>query len=477
MVKIERLTVERQIIWIGALVLALFALMQGMWFITARASREAEEQIQHTLDVQNELERLLSALQDIETGYHGFVITADDAFLEPNTAGIRESHERLARAGELTKESPSQQQRLRELNTLINRKIAFSGEVIGARRTQGFDAAQRLVAAGEGRRVMDVIRAVIEQLRVEEAGQMAVHRAEASARNRGIAYLAALAAVLLAGTVATFLVFARRDIAQRHAITEALRRSEATLRLSAEELARSNRDLQDFAMIASHDLQEPLRKVQMFGDRLRDETGRSLSPNALDYLRRMQNAADRGQTLIQGLLAYSRVTTKAQAPVPVRLSEVAREVVDDLEARLAQVHGEVLIRELPTVEADPLQMRQLFQNLIGNALKFHRPGNTPRIELSARPARSTNGHAPETWEIAVADNGIGFDEKYLDRIFKLFQRLHERRVYDGAGMGLAICRRIVERHGGMITARSTPGEGSTFLVSMPSRQPVRETAA
>ncbi|MCA1584446.1 MAG: CHASE3 domain-containing protein [Acidobacteria bacterium] len=447
-----------------------------MWFSTARASRRAEAQVQHTLDVQNELERLLSTLQDVETGYRGFVITGNETFLEPGRAGASDARTRYDRLNELTRDSEVQQQRLRELKGLIDRKLAFNDRVLLARRAEGFGAARRLIATGEGKRVMDVIRAVIAQMRTEEVGQLAIERAAAAQRGRNIGYLAAAAAVLLATTVGAFLVIARRDIARRRSSTEALRRSEATLRASAEQLERSNRDLQDFAMIASHDLQEPLRKILMFGERLRDEAGPSLSVEALDYLRRMQTAAERGQTLIQGLLAYSRVATKAQPPEPVDLDRVAREVVDDLEARLAQAGGEVRIGDLPTIEADPLQMRQLLQNLIANALKFHRPGEPPRIEVHARPATAAAG-APDGWEISVADNGIGFDEKYLDRIFKLFQRLHERNTYDGAGMGLAICRRIVERHGGTITARSTPGNGSTFLIAMPSRQPVTETAA
>jgi light-regulated signal transduction histidine kinase (bacteriophytochrome) len=252
------------------------------------------------------------------------------------------------------------------------------------------------------------------------------------------------------------------------------------MRASTVLLGRSNRDLQDFAMIASHDLQEPLRKIQMFGDRLHDVSSATMSAEGLDYLRRMQSAAYRGQVLIEGLLTYSRVTTKAQPTAAVDLGVVARDVVDDLEARLAAVGGHVSIGALPTIEADAVQMRQLFQNLIGNALKFHRDGEPPRITIDARRLAAANHAADddrERWVISFADNGVGFDEKYLDRIFKLFQRLHERQTYEGAGMGLAICRKIVERHGGSITARSAPGLGSTFLVTLPNRQRPMETTA
>ncbi|MDP9000976.1 MAG: PAS domain S-box protein [Myxococcota bacterium] len=248
------------------------------------------------------------------------------------------------------------------------------------------------------------------------------------------------------------------------------KRKEADLALTSfmGRLQRSNEELQEFAMIASHDLQEPLRKVQMFGDRLQQEFADKLGPIGEDYIKRMQGAASRGQTLIQGLLAYSRVTTKAQPPVLVDLRAIATEVASDLEAHIARVHGTIEIGALPTIEADPLQMRQLLQNLLGNALKFHPPEVSPAVRISAT---SVDIHgAPGAWQIAVSDNGVGFDEKYLDRIFKLFQRLHERGVYEGAGLGLAIARKIVDRHQGTITARSAPGQGTTMLVTLPTSQ-------
>jgi PAS domain S-box-containing protein len=253
-----------------------------------------------------------------------------------------------------------------------------------------------------------------------------------------------------------------RDITER-------KETELALRSFTERLQRSNEELREFAMIASHDLQEPLRKVQMFGDRLKGEFGDALGPTGQDYLGRMQNAAGRGQTLIQGLLAYSRLTMKAPPPALIDLSVVAAEVASDLEAQIGQVGGAIEIGSLPTIEGDALQMRQLFQNLLGNGLKFHRNGLPPVVRVSANIAKLQGSVC--IWQIEVADNGIGFDEKYLDRIFKLFQRLHERGTFEGAGMGLAICRKIAEHHHGTITARSVPGQGTTMLVTLPSTQP------
>jgi signal transduction histidine kinase len=249
------------------------------------------------------------------------------------------------------------------------------------------------------------------------------------------------------------------EAVERERVTQGL--TELTRRLEI-----SNRELQDFASVASHDLQEPLRKIQAFGDRLAVRCADQLGPEGNDYLRRMQNAAGRMQTLINDLLAFSRVTTKAQPFVPVDLARVAREVVSDLEARIEQSGATVEVGDLPVLDADPLQMRQLLQNLLGNALKFARPDIAPRVRLGTE-----EGAEPGTVRLAVADNGIGFDEKYLDRIFTVFQRLHGRGAYEGTGIGLAVCRKIAERHGGAITARSRPGEGATFLVTLPLHQP------
>jgi PAS domain S-box-containing protein len=252
--------------------------------------------------------------------------------------------------------------------------------------------------------------------------------------------------------------------------------AEAALRDLATRLERSNRELQDFAYVASHDLQEPLRKVIVFGDRLKLKCGQALGEAGRDYLDRMTSAAARMQTLINDLLTFARVTAKAQPLAPVDLAKVVREVLSDLEARIEQLGAQVEVGGLPTIEAEPLQMRRLLQNLIGNALKFHCPGERPVVKIAATVLRQPESSAPrhsslrESLRLTVADNGTGFDEKYLDRIFNVFQRLHSRSAYEGTGMGLAIARRIVEHHGGQITAQSRPGEGATFIVELPVHQ-------
>jgi two-component system, LuxR family, sensor kinase FixL len=248
-------------------------------------------------------------------------------------------------------------------------------------------------------------------------------------------------------------------VAIRYEITQR-KNAEEQLRVYAGRLESSNRELQDFASIAAHDLQEPLRKVLAFGDRLNTRFGSLLGEDGRDYLERMLSSARRMRKLIDDLLTYSRVATQAKPFETTDLNEILAEVLSDLELRIEQAHGKIEKENLPTIDADPSQMRQLFQNLIANALKFHRKDAAPVVQITVKNTR-------DRCILSVADNGIGFDEKYLDKIFTIFQRLHGKQEYEGTGVGLAVCRRIAERHGGSITAESSLGGGARFVVSLP----------
>jgi signal transduction histidine kinase len=261
-------------------------------------------------------------------------------------------------------------------------------------------------------------------------------------------------------------------------LEQRVRQRTQKLRLYSAKLEQSNRELQDFAQVSSHDLQEPLRKILTFGDRLKTKAGEALDEECRDYLQRMFNAAAKMQILIRDLMMFSRVETKGQSFAKTDLGVIARKVSADLETRIEQTGGRVEIDELPTIDADPMQMRQLLQSLIVNALSYYRAGVPPVVlvysqKLEEEPTESMGEFslAREFCQILVADNGIGFDEKYLDRIFTVFQRLHNEGEYEGTGVGLAICRKIVDHHGGTITARSSLGHGSTFLVTLPVIQP------
>ena len=243
------------------------------------------------------------------------------------------------------------------------------------------------------------------------------------------------------------------------------KQAEEDLKSSLARLEQSNQDLEDFAHVASHDLQEPLRKIRTFSDLLIGLHHDSLNDTVRDYLERMNLAAERMHALVMALLRYSRITSHLESYSVFNLKEPIEEAIGDLGALCEETGARVEVGKLPEIKADRELIRDLFQNLIGNALKY-RGERKPLVRIDA--SESDTG---SFWDIQVEDNGIGFDEVYLDKIFKPFQRLHGKSSpYKGTGMGLAICRKIVDRHGGIITARSVPGKGSTFIVSLPKWQ-------
>lgn len=258
------------------------------------------------------------------------------------------------------------------------------------------------------------------------------------------------------------------------ATNEELAASNEELTESNHLLVRSNDNLEKFAYIASHDLQEPLRKIQQFGDLLKSRYAPT-SEGDMDYLARMQSAASRMSTLIRDLLDFSRIATRRDTSAAISLNTVVAKALQDLDLRIAETGAVVEVGELPTISGDPTQLGQLFQNLLANALKFHRPDERPHIQIQAQLVKEANlparfislRQAKQYYRIDVIDNGIGFDEKYLDRIFQVFQRLHGKNEFAGTGIGLAICEKVVLNHGGIITAKSQPGQGATFQIYLP----------
>jgi Bacteriophytochrome (light-regulated signal transduction histidine kinase) len=241
-----------------------------------------------------------------------------------------------------------------------------------------------------------------------------------------------------------------------------------------EQLENKNRELQEFTRIASHDLQEPLRKIRAFGDRLKVKLSGALDEQSSDFLARMINAATRMQSLIDGLLAYSRVTIKGSPFAYTDLGVIVKEVISDLEVRISDTGGRIDVGDMATLDADELQMRQLLQNLIGNGLKYHKKDVPPVIKVFSTIVEQKD---EPMVEIVVEDNGIGISEEHFKKIFIVFQRLHSRdSEYEGSGIGLSVVKKIAERHGGDIKVESKIGEWTRFIVFLPLHQQRLESA-
>ncbi|GAA4470384.1 hypothetical protein GCM10023189_58850 [Nibrella saemangeumensis] len=309
----------------------------------------------------------------------------------------------------------------------------------GAMSTGLFDRFSRVLASGQPERFEQVY---------QQDGQNGWYDASVTKLNDGV--------------VLTFQEITDKKLAQLQ------------LEESVQQLKRSNENLEQFAYVASHDLKEPLRKITAFGDVLQSQFGHQLGSQGQDLIRRMQQAADRMNTLIRDLLSYSRLATKARNRERVDLQTVVTDVLTDLEQVIREKDADIQVAELPTVVGDGSQLGQLFQNLLSNALKFVADGTPPRIRIGCEavagqriPAFVALAPKEQYWKITISDNGIGFDPKYADRIFEVFQRLHGRGQYEGTGVGLAISRKVVENHRGAITVDSQPGVGTTFYVYLP----------
>lgn len=450
-------------------------------------------------ETRHRLQQLKEIMLNAETGQRGFLITKDEKYLEPYYLALSNIDATMKSIQDHFTDKPDMLAKLTKLREMMDRKLEEMKAIIVIRREQNFEAAAKRVSLNYGKVYMDAFRDGIQAITSEEEAKLKLHRDGVEMnRQRGFITFIAGNVVLTLMVLAAFLLV-RQQLQVRHLLTsqlrqvneeleqrvehrtQALRATNESLGIEiqertrleeqavkyAEELKRSNKELEQFASVASHDLQEPLRKIQAFSDRLHSRYVHQLDDNGREYLDRIQSSASRMRRLIEDLLAFSRVGTRGKPFVPVDLQQVAQGVLADLEERLTNTGGHIELDTLPSIVADELQMRQLLLNLLANALKFQRPGVPPVVHVTSRLVPPIDPESPEMLEIIVRDEGIGFEQQYAERIFQLFQRLHGRNEYDGTGMGLAICRKIAERHGGSIAAQGVPGEGATFTVLLP----------
>ncbi|MGH8581513.1 MAG: sensor histidine kinase [Gammaproteobacteria bacterium] len=485
----------------GLILIAIPLILQwafiGLSLHIREEGQEDHRELSRSKEVVAEAGHIQRLLLEAHNDMRGFVITGDPGFAQAYEEAVRILPQKIA-ALQRPVRDPGQRLRITRIAGDATALLGFLGELNGFMQAGKLEQAVAAVKALTGQQRMNDLRREMNIFlqRARELDRARDLAAEERWRREDWWLGTGAAASLLLGLGLTYafsrgisrrlnaLVQNAQRLAEGEAplsalggedeigrVDQAFHTMASTLRRRTTDLNASNRELQDFAAVASHDLQEPLRKIEAFGSRLRTKYDQALDEQGRDYLARMLAAAVRMRRLINDLLSFSRVTTKARAFVTVALAEVAQQVVSDLEGRMFDTGGRVEVGALPTIEAEPLQMRQLLQNLIGNGLKFHREGEPPVVRISGRlldtsdPAEGP-APGPRHCEIRVQDNGIGFEEVYSERIFELFQRLHGRDEYEGTGMGLAICRKIVTRHGGTISAHSAPGHGATFLVTL-----------
>ncbi len=438
--------------WAMICALLLIFSVTGADVWTLYSHLQAADATQHAMVVLDRTRELLARLDDAETGQRGYLLTGDATYLQPFDFAKPDVQELINELKTLTADDAAQRPRLDALEAMVIRKFAELDRTIAMRREQGSEAAAAVVRENYGRNIMAQIRTLIATMEADEKGRIAERNAKLKLSSGHamqaavLGDLAALSLLLGAGLVT------RREMRARA-------RADAKLRELVQQLTRSNRDLEQFAYVASHDLQEPLRMVANYCQLLQQRYKDRLGSDANDFIGFAVDGARRMQTLINDLLAFSRIGTNSRKLGTIDANACLGAAVKNLDAAIAASKALITHDRLPAVVADETEIIQVFQNLIGNSIKFRRE-TPPLIHVSAQPDGAD-------WRFGVRDNGIGIAPEYRDQIFAIFRRLHPPDEYPGTGIGLAICKKIVERYGGRIWIESVVGAGSTFYFTLP----------
>jgi len=458
---------QRLIIWLGLLPVLLA-------FAAYRYSSQHVKNVESTLSSDDfilSLDDLLSTVKDAETGQRGYLLTGNPSYATPLRQARKIIDAQLDHIAKLAGTGNADSKTLAELRNVVSDKMDELADTIRLRNTKGLPAALALVATNRGEADMAAIRTLVTELRQKQVHTFRA-RLEDQRRSRvglditlGVGVLLSFLSLYLAHHVNVMYAEERdrveADVLLSNEMLEA-RVKERTFELEqrTRDLQKSNADLTQFAYVASHDLQEPLRMVGSYVGLLAKRYRGKLDETADEYVQFAVDGASRMQALISDLLVYSRAGTQAVHKQPVAFDTIVQRALANLSLVISETSAVVHLGELPVVQADTVKLTQVLQNLIANAVKFRKPGVAPEISILATRVGGE-------WMFSVGDNGIGFDIRYSEKIFQVFQRLHGVGKYSGNGIGLAISKRIVEHHGGRLWADSQLGIGSTFFFTLP----------
>ncbi len=460
-------------------IVAVFILffISNLSYQQVKSLSEKEQLVMHTYKVQILLEQLFSLTKDAETGQRGFIITNDSAFLQPYNNAYHNIDSIYNEIKVLTKDSPEQQQNLINLKPIINRRFELLGSRLNEINKYTLSSDSFRAQMVKGKVVMDILRQRLN-LMIDSEKNLLEQRQKA--RNSKLSITPFFSLLLLFFSLIIFIAAYYKisnDVNTLKNLNNELLNTQNSLEEKNTELVRSNIELASFNHVASHDLQEPLRKIQLFISRIYDEEEGELSEKNQDYLKKVQVSANRMQILIDDLLAYSRVNGTDNAFEKKDLSSIIETVLNEFEQAqtIKEKNAVIHYRNLPKIKCIPFQLKQLFTNLIGNSLKYSDPNRAPVINIRSAIVNGKDiphtkiGDAEKKYhKITVSDNGIGFEQKYAENIFALFQRLHDKQMFPGTGVGLAICKKVVENHFGFIAATSIPDKGTTFYIFLPA---------
>lgn len=458
-------SIERKTMVMLGLASLILVSLNLLFYWSFIKQKETSERVNRSQQILQKLETVRSSVTDAETGQRGYLLTGQESYLEPYNRAVKTIDPQIAVLKTLMLADSEQQQQLSILEPLIAKKFAELQETIELRRNRGFEAATQVVLTNQGKEFMERLRQVFQQMQSQEYEQLQTWLKAKQDEAQRVQLIFLFGIVL--NLVGFYLVYRaiQGEMRERRQAEMSFRKLNEELEARVLErttdlkeananLLYSNQELEQFAYVASHDLQEPLRAVNSYAQLLARKYQGNLDAKADKYLGYIMEGATRMQQLINDLLEFSRVGTRGKELKLNDCEAVLSQVLDNLKVAIAQSQAVVTYDSLPTVMADETQLLQLFQNLISNAIKFCRE-EPPHIHISAVPGETE-------WVFSVRDNGIGMEPEYFDRIFVIFQRLHSRAEYPGTGIGLAVCKKIVERHGGRIWVESTLGVGTTF---------------